>query len=63
MLVTYNVTNTGSLILKCRIIGTGMLAIPVLAGSASYALSESFGWKFGLYNSFGLDWAGLLPSS
>lgn len=31
------------------IIGTGMLAIPVLAGAASYALSESFGWKFGLY--------------
>jgi NRAMP (natural resistance-associated macrophage protein)-like metal ion transporter len=31
------------------IIGTGMLAIPVLAGSASYAVSESMGWKFGLY--------------
>ena len=31
------------------IIGTGMLAIPVLAGSASYAISESFGWKEGLY--------------
>ena len=31
------------------IIGTGLLAIPVLAGSASYALSESFGWKTGLY--------------
>ncbi len=31
------------------IIGTGMLAIPVLAGSASYAMSESFGWKVGLY--------------
>ena len=31
------------------IIGTGMLAIPVLAGSASYAVAESFGWKFGLY--------------
>lgn len=30
------------------IIGTGLLAIPVLAGSASYALSESFGWKEGL---------------
>lgn len=30
-------------------IGTGMLAIPVLAGSAAYAVSESFGWKFGLY--------------
>ena len=31
------------------IIGTGLLAIPILAGSASYAMSESFGWKFGLY--------------
>lgn len=31
------------------IIGTGMLAIPVLAGGAAYALSESFRWKQGLY--------------
>jgi NRAMP (natural resistance-associated macrophage protein)-like metal ion transporter len=31
------------------IIGTGMLAIPVLAGSSSYTLSESFRWKEGLY--------------
>ena len=31
------------------VVGTGMLAIPVLAGSAAYAVSESFGWKFGLY--------------
>jgi NRAMP (natural resistance-associated macrophage protein)-like metal ion transporter len=31
------------------VIGIGLLAIPVLAGSASYALSESFGWKTGLY--------------
>jgi NRAMP (natural resistance-associated macrophage protein)-like metal ion transporter len=31
------------------IIGTGMLAIPVLAGSSSYALSEAFRWKEGLY--------------
>lgn len=31
------------------IIGTGFLAVPVLAGSASYALSESFRWKTGLY--------------
>ncbi len=30
------------------IIGTGMLAIPVLAGSTSYAVSESFNWKNGL---------------
>ena len=31
------------------IIGTGLLAVPVLAGSASYALSEAFGWKAGLF--------------
>ena len=31
------------------IIGSGLLAIPVLAGSASYALSESLRWKLGLY--------------
>ncbi len=31
------------------IIGTGLLAVPVLAGSASYALAESLGWKEGLY--------------
>ncbi len=30
------------------IIGTGMLAVPVLAGSAAYAVSESFGWVEGL---------------
>ncbi|MDB5169437.1 MAG: natural resistance-associated macrophage protein [Candidatus Saccharibacteria bacterium] len=31
------------------IIGTGLLAIPVLAGSSSYTISESFRWKEGLY--------------
>ncbi|MDB5169838.1 MAG: natural resistance-associated macrophage protein [Candidatus Saccharibacteria bacterium] len=31
------------------LIGTGLLAIPVLAGSSSYAISESFRWKEGLY--------------
>ena len=34
------------------VIGTGMLAIPVLAGSSSYAISESFRWKEGLYRNF-----------
>lgn len=34
------------------IIGVGMLAVPVLAGSASYALTESFGWREGLSRSF-----------
>lgn len=37
------------LLFAIGIIGTGMLAIPVLAGSAAYAISESFGWKEGLY--------------
>ena len=30
------------------IIGTGLLALPVLAGSSAYALGEIFGWKVGL---------------
>ncbi len=30
------------------IIGTGMLAVPVLAGSAAYGLAEAFNWKSGL---------------
>jgi Mn2+/Fe2+ NRAMP family transporter len=34
------------------IIGTGMLAVPVLAGSAAYAVSEVFGWEAGLSDSF-----------
>jgi len=31
------------------IIGTGLLAVPVLAGSASYAISESLRWDHGLH--------------
>lgn len=30
------------------IIGTGMLAVPVLAGSAAYAVAETMGWRAGL---------------
>jgi Mn2+/Fe2+ NRAMP family transporter len=30
------------------IIGSGFLAVPVLASSASYAVAETFGWKRGL---------------
>lgn len=35
------------------IIGTGLLAIPVLAGATSYAFAESFRWKEGLYRNLG----------
>jgi NRAMP (natural resistance-associated macrophage protein)-like metal ion transporter len=35
------------------IIGTGLLAIPILAGSAGYAVAEAFQWKAGLGKRFG----------
>ncbi len=34
------------------IIGTGLLAIPVFAGTCGYAVSELFGWKEGLSKQF-----------
>ena len=36
------------LLFALGIVGTGMLAIPVLAGSAAYAVSETFGWRASL---------------
>jgi len=38
------------LLFSLGIIGTGLLAIPVLAGSAAYAVGETRGWKTGLDN-------------
>lgn len=40
------------LIFAIGIIGLGLLSVPVLAGSAAYALSEAFNWKEGLYLKF-----------
>lgn len=37
------------LLFAIGIVGTGLLAVPVLAGSSAYALAESFGWKHGLH--------------
>ena len=37
-----------SLLFSMGIVGTGLLAVPVLAGSAAYAVAESFRWKGGL---------------
>lgn len=51
-----NFPNAGliaKLIFSAGIIGLGLLAIPTLAGSASYAISETMGWKEGLYRKFG----------
>ena len=40
------------LIFSVGIIGIGLLAVPVLAGSSSYAISEAIGLKEGLHNRF-----------
>ncbi len=37
-----------SVIFSLGIIGTGLLAVPVLAGSAAYAMAEVRGWEHGL---------------
>jgi NRAMP (natural resistance-associated macrophage protein)-like metal ion transporter len=41
------------LLFSLGIIGTGLLAVPVLAGSAAYALGEVRGWRIGLEHEFG----------
>lgn len=40
------------LIFSVGIIGVGLLAVPVLAGSSAYAISETLGLKEGLYRKF-----------
>jgi NRAMP (natural resistance-associated macrophage protein)-like metal ion transporter len=37
-----------AIIFAAGIVGTGLLAVPVLAGSAAYAVSEAAGWPVGL---------------
>lgn len=39
---------TTFLLFSMGIIGTGMLAVPVLAGSAAYAVTECFDWRSGM---------------
>ena len=40
--------NLAFVLFAMGIIGTGLLAVPILAGSAAYAVSETFGWTEGL---------------
>ncbi len=40
--------NSAYLLFAIGVIGTGLLAIPVLAGSVSYMIAETFDWKEGL---------------
>jgi Mn2+/Fe2+ NRAMP family transporter len=36
------------LLFALGILGTGLIGVPVLAGSGAYALSEAMGWRWGL---------------
>ncbi|XZF14502.1 NRAMP family divalent metal transporter [Chitinophagaceae bacterium MMS25-I14] len=44
--------NAAYLLFAVGVIGTGLLAIPVLSGSLSYIITETFGWKQGLDKKF-----------
>lgn len=46
------VGNFSTILFTIGIVGTGLLAIPILAGSTAYAISESFGWKEGLHRKY-----------
>jgi NRAMP (natural resistance-associated macrophage protein)-like metal ion transporter len=39
-------------IFSIGVIGIGLMSVPVLAGSSSYAISETFNWREGLFRSF-----------
>jgi NRAMP (natural resistance-associated macrophage protein)-like metal ion transporter len=40
--------SSAKLLFALGIVGTGLLAVPVLAGSTAFALAETFGWREGL---------------
>ena len=40
--------NFAFLLFTLGIVGVGLIGVPVLAGSAGYAMSEAMGWKWGL---------------
>jgi NRAMP (natural resistance-associated macrophage protein)-like metal ion transporter len=44
-----NAGEIAKVIFALGILGTGLLAVPVLAGSAAYGVSEALGWREGLY--------------
>jgi Mn2+/Fe2+ NRAMP family transporter len=44
--------NSAYLLFAIGVLGTGLLAVPVLSGSLSYIITETFGWKEGLDKRF-----------
>src|ERR1051325_7377953 len=45
-----------SILFAAGILGTGLLAVPVLAGSSAYAVAETFRWREGLYRKLRQAW-------
>jgi NRAMP (natural resistance-associated macrophage protein)-like metal ion transporter len=40
--------DAAGILLALGLIGAGFLAVPILTGSAAYAMAEAFGWRYGL---------------
>lgn len=47
-----NAGEVTKIIFAVGILGVGLLAVPVLAGSAAYSVAEAFGWNEGLSSTF-----------
>lgn len=47
-----NAGKIAELLFATGIVGTGLLAVPVMASSSAYAMSDGFGWKQGLNKKF-----------
>lgn len=47
-----NAGYVSKLIFAIGIVGIGLLSVPVLAGSSSYVIAETFNWKEGLFRKF-----------
>lgn len=45
--------SASSALLAVGLIGSGLLAVPILTGSAAYAVAEAFGWKYGFEKTLG----------
>ena len=45
-----------SVLFAAGLVGTGLLAVPILAGSSAYAVAETFRWREGLYRKFRQAW-------
>src|SRR6266516_6217795 len=40
--------DASAILLAVGLIGAGVLAVPILSGSAAYGVAEAFGWRHGL---------------